>query len=92
MLIDMTTSEPALGARDLRRGTRARRAALDAPVRAATSAAREARLSIMVGGRSRRVRADAAAPCLPRRTIVLRVRPAPAAYEDGEPDPDRRPA
>ncbi|HZW53560.1 MAG TPA: NAD(P)-dependent oxidoreductase, partial [Candidatus Elarobacter sp.] len=50
MLIDMTTSEPAL-ARDIYDAARARGvAALDAPVSGGDVGAREARLSIMVGG------------------------------------------
>jgi len=50
MLIDMTTSEPAL-AREIYDAARARGvAALDAPVSGGDVGAREARLSIMVGG------------------------------------------
>jgi len=50
VLVDMTTSEPSL-AREIHAATRARGvASLDAPVSGGDVGAREARLSIMVGG------------------------------------------
>lgn len=70
VLVDMTTSEPALAAL-LAEAARARGAfALDAPVSGGDVGAREARLSIMVGGDAAAF--DAVLPCFERlgRTIV----------------------
>jgi 3-hydroxyisobutyrate dehydrogenase len=70
VLIDMTTSEPAL-AREIHDAARARGvAALDAPVSGGDVGAREARLSIMVGGeRDAFARVQPLLACL-GRTIV----------------------
>lgn len=70
VLVDMTTSEPALAA-EIAAAARARGAfALDAPVSGGDVGAREARLSIMVGGDAAAV--AAVMPCFERlgRTIV----------------------
>jgi 3-hydroxyisobutyrate dehydrogenase len=70
ILVDMTTSEPALAA-EIAEAARARGAgALDAPVSGGDVGAREARLSIMVGGDAEAF--DAVRPLLERlgRTIV----------------------
>jgi len=70
LVVDMTTSDPAL-AREIEREAQARGAgALDAPVSGGDVGAREARLSIMVGGR--REDFERALPLFERmgRTIV----------------------
>jgi 3-hydroxyisobutyrate dehydrogenase len=70
VLVDMTTSEPALAV-EIAQAARGRGAwAVDAPVSGGDVGAREARLSIMVGGD--RVPVDAVRPLLERlgRTIV----------------------
>lgn len=70
VLVDMTTSQPGLAA-EISEAARARGAfAVDAPVSGGDVGAREARLSIMVGGDA--VALEAVMPCLERmgRTIV----------------------
>jgi 3-hydroxyisobutyrate dehydrogenase len=70
VLVDMTTSEPALAV-EIAAAARGRGVhALDAPVSGGDVGAREARLSIMVGGDAAAL--DAVQPCLERmgRTIV----------------------
>ncbi|HVH17050.1 MAG TPA: NAD(P)-dependent oxidoreductase [Myxococcota bacterium] len=70
VLVDMTTSQPALAV-EIAEAARARGAcALDAPVSGGDVGAREARLSIMVGGDAAAV--AAVMPCLERmgKTIV----------------------
>ena len=70
VLVDMTTSQPALAA-EIAEAARARGVfALDAPVSGGDVGAREARLSIMVGGEAAAV--QAVMPCFERmgRTIV----------------------
>lgn len=71
ILIDMTTSSPALAARIARRAAERGIAALDAPVSGGDIGAREAKLSIMVGGDPTAF--DAALPVLQRlgTNIVL---------------------
>jgi 3-hydroxyisobutyrate dehydrogenase len=90
ILVDMTTSEPAL-AIELADAARARGAwALDTPVSGGDVGAREARLSIMVGGN-----ADALAVVRPAlETLGPHDRPPRRpghrpAREDGQPDADR---
>ena len=90
VLVDMTTSEPAL-AREIFEAAKAKGVhAVDAPVSGGDVGAREARLSIMVGGEP-----DVVAALMPLfqtmgKTIVHQG-PAGAgpAHQDGQPGPDR---
>ncbi len=70
ILVDMTTSEPSLAAEIAEAATEKGTAGIDAPVSGGDVGAREARLSIMVGGEAAAV--AAVMPCLEAmgRTIV----------------------
>ena len=90
VLVDMTTSEPAL-AIEIDQAARAKGVhAVDAPVSGGDVGAREARLSIMIGGEKEVVDALAAA----LRDDGQDDRPPGArrrgpAHQDGQPGPDR---
>ena len=90
ILVDMTTSEPSL-ATEIYQAAKAKGVhSVDAPVSGGDVGAKEARLSIMIGGDQDVV--DALNPCWEAmgKTIVYqgpcRSRPA---HEDGQPDIDR---
>jgi 3-hydroxyisobutyrate dehydrogenase len=61
ILVDMTTSEPSLAVEIAQRAAEKNVASIDAPVSGGDVGAREARLSIMIGGDKQVV--DALAPC-----------------------------
>ena len=79
VIVDMTTSRPSLAVEIAEAAARRGMHALDAPVSGGDVGAREARLSIMIGG-DKEV-ADALAPCLQAmgKTIVHQGGPAPAS-------------
>ena len=90
VLVDMTTSEPAL-AREIFEAAKAKGVhAVDAPVSGGDVGAREARLSIMIGGEAETVAALTPLFQTMGKTIVHQG-PAGAgsAHQDGQPDPDR---
>jgi 3-hydroxyisobutyrate dehydrogenase len=90
VLVDMTTSEPAL-AREIDQAARAKQVhAVDAPVSGGDVGAREARLSIMIGGDSQVVAALRPLFESMGKTIVHQAGRGRAAHQDGQPDLDRQ--